>query len=431
MGKDEPPSPSAPHPFVWTVLYLPFGALTGFVTVALTFLATKHGLSISEGALLNGAQMGTQWLKWLWAPIVDVTLTPRKWYVLSTAASAVGVLAMSMVPLGPDTLGLLLAIIAGASLINSAVGMAVEALIASATPPDQVGRVSAWFQAGNLGGAGLGGALGLFLITHLPAPWMGGAIMGVIFMLCCIALRFTPKHESLHAHMKSLDAVKGVIRDLGKMLRTKGGLLSAILCVLPVGTGAAQTVLTQAEVAGYWGAGAREVELMQGLTVGVVTAIGRLRRRLALSSPGAAHGLCGDRDRPGTRRYRHGAEPGDGDDVRRVERDVRVRCGPVVCRVHGGGAERDGRRLGRDEVQRVCLARELPDLVAGPAPRPGGTALGRATDAADRGGAGRAGRADLRGDHAARVAIEARGNGVTGGVTGGAGGAGGAGAFQK
>jgi hypothetical protein len=25
----------APHPFVWTVLYLPFGALSGFVTVAL------------------------------------------------------------------------------------------------------------------------------------------------------------------------------------------------------------------------------------------------------------------------------------------------------------------------------------------------------------------------------------------------------------
>jgi PAT family beta-lactamase induction signal transducer AmpG len=272
VGQDE--SPKAPHPFVWTVLYLPFGALSGFVTVALTFLATKHGLSISEGALLNGANMATQWLKWLWAPIVDVTLTPRKWYVLSTAASAVGVLGMSMVPLGPDTLGLLLAVIASASLINSAVGMAVEALIASSTPPDQIGRVSAWFQAGNLGGTGLGGALGLFLMIHLPKPWMGGAIMGILFMLCCFALRFTPKHESLHVHMTSLQAVKGVVRDLGKMLRTKGGLLAAILCVLPVGTGAAQTVLTQAEVAGYWGAGAKEVELLQGLTVGAVTAIG-------------------------------------------------------------------------------------------------------------------------------------------------------------
>lgn len=256
------------------VLYLPFGALSGFVQVALTFLATKHGLSISEGALLNGANMATQWLKWVWAPIVDVTLTPRKWYVLSTAASALGVLGMSIVPLGPGTLGLLLAVIASASLINSAVGMAVEALIATSTPPEQIGRVSAWFQAGNLGGAGLGGALGLFLMIHLPKPWMGGAIMGILFMLCCLALRFTPKHEPQHAHLKSLEAVKGVMRDLGKMLRTKGGLLAAILCVLPVGTGAAQTVLTQAEVAAHWGAGAHEVELLQGLTVGVVTAIG-------------------------------------------------------------------------------------------------------------------------------------------------------------
>src|SRR5262249_52771684 len=155
---------------------------------ALTFLATEHGLSISEGALLNGAQMLTQWLKWLWAPVVDVTLSPRRWYVISTAASAVGILAMAAVPLGPSTLPALLAIIAVASLINSVVGMAVEAIIASCTPPDQIGRTSAWFQVGNLGGTGLGGALGLFLVTSLPAPWMAGAIMGVLFMMCCFAL---------------------------------------------------------------------------------------------------------------------------------------------------------------------------------------------------------------------------------------------------
>jgi MFS transporter, PAT family, beta-lactamase induction signal transducer AmpG len=65
-----------PHPVVWTILYFPFGALGGFVTVALTFLATRHGLSITEGALLGGAQMISQWLKWTWAPVVDITLTP-------------------------------------------------------------------------------------------------------------------------------------------------------------------------------------------------------------------------------------------------------------------------------------------------------------------------------------------------------------------
>jgi hypothetical protein len=257
---------------VWAILYLPFGALGGFVQIALTFLATKNGLSISEGALLNGANLLTQWLKWIWAPAVDVTLTPRKWYLLSTAASAAGVFAMSVIPLGPDTLVVLLPIIALASLINSNVGMAVEALIAVSTPPDQVGRVSAWFQAGNLGGTSFGGALGLFLVMHLPG-WMAGLIMGAAFMACSFALLFTPPFEGKH-HGNALAGVKSVVRDLRSMLKTKGGLLSAILCVLPIGTGAAQAVLTQAKVAAFWGASEHEVELMQGVAAGVVTAVG-------------------------------------------------------------------------------------------------------------------------------------------------------------
>lgn len=263
-----------PHPVVWTILYLPFGALSGFVTVALTFLATEHGLSITEGALLNGAQMLTQWLKWLWAPVVDVTLTPAKWYLLSTACSALGVFGMAAVPLGPGTLALLLAIIAAASLINSGVGMSVEAILANTTPSDQIGRVSAWFQAGNLGGAGLGGALGLFLLIHLPKPWMGGAIMAALFMLCSVGLLFIPDVQLRHRGAGAFAAVKGVVRDLRDMLKTRGGLLAAVLCVLPVGTGAAQGVLTQAKVAAYWGAHAGAVEWVQGLLAGAVTAVG-------------------------------------------------------------------------------------------------------------------------------------------------------------
>src|SRR5258708_14359273 len=217
----------ASHPFVWTVLYLPFGALGGFVGVALTFLATQHGLSISEGALLNGAQLLTQWLKWIWAPLVDITLSPRKWYVISTGLSALGVFAMSAVPLGPGTLGILLATIALASLINSVVGMSVEAIIAGATPPDQIGRVSAWFQAGNLGGNGLGGGLGLLLAEKLPKPWMSGAIMDALFMLCCLPLRFTPNAPAHAKLCGSFPAVKQLVSGLWAMLKTNGGVLSA------------------------------------------------------------------------------------------------------------------------------------------------------------------------------------------------------------
>jgi MFS transporter, PAT family, beta-lactamase induction signal transducer AmpG len=286
-----------PHPIVWLILYIPFGALGGFVTVALTFLATQHGLSIAEGALIIGSQLLINWLKWLWAPIVDITLSPKRWYVISTAFSALGMLAMSATPLGKETLGLLLAIIALANLTNSIVGMAVEAMIASLTPSDQIGRVSAWFQAGNLGGNGLGGALGLFLIQHLPQPWMSGAIMGLLFMACCLALLTIPQLSARVIHSSSAKAVKAVVLNLWDIVRTREGFLTGLLCMLPVATGAAQGVLTQSAVAAHWGADAGHVELVQGLLAGVITAFGcflggwfcdRVRPRMAYAAFGIA-----------------------------------------------------------------------------------------------------------------------------------------------
>lgn len=263
-----------PHPIVWLILYIPFGALGGFVSVALTFLATQNGLSITEGSLIVGSQLLISWMKWLWAPVVDVTYSPKVWYVISTTLSGFGVLAMAAVPLGKSTLGLLLIVIALANLINSVVGMAVEAMISSLTPHDQIGRVSAWFQAGNLGGAGLGGALGLFLIQHLAHPWMAGAIMGVLFIACCAALIPIPHIKAHVSDQKPIEAVKTVTLGFWNMIKTRIGILTSCLCILPVATGAAQTTLTQAAVAAYWGAGAEQVELVQGLFSGLVTAIG-------------------------------------------------------------------------------------------------------------------------------------------------------------
>jgi MFS family permease len=286
-----------PHPIVWLILYIPFGALGGFVTVALTFLATQHGLSIAEGSLIIGSQLLINWLKWIWAPIVDITLSPKRWYVIATAFSALGVIAMSATPLGKETLGLLLGIIALANLINSVVGMAVEAMIASLTPANQIGRASAWFQAGNLGGNGLGGALGLFLIQRLPQPWMSGAIMGLLFMACCFALLPVPHISARVSHSSSAEAVKSVVINLCGIVKTREGFLTALLCMLPVATGAAQGVLTQSAVAAHWGAGAGQVELVQGLLAGVITALGcflggwfcdRMRPRMAYAAFGIA-----------------------------------------------------------------------------------------------------------------------------------------------
>lgn len=275
LGHDMTSAPArVAHPVVYTLLYIPFGALSGFVSVALTFMASAHGLSVADTSLLNGANLLTSWLKWTWAPMVDVTLSPKKWYVFATVCSALGVLGMSALPLTQDTLPLLLVIIATASLINSIVGMSIEAIMAVTTTPEEQGRVSAWFQAGNLGGGAFGGALGLYLLERLAAPWMAGAVMALAFLACCGALAFVP---DVRAHKPSggvWGATSQVAREVWAMLKTRAGFLSALLCVLPIGTGAAQGVLAQAEIASHWGAGSTEVGLVQGLFGGVVLTIG-------------------------------------------------------------------------------------------------------------------------------------------------------------
>jgi PAT family beta-lactamase induction signal transducer AmpG len=270
------PAHRPPHPVVYTILYFPFGALGGFIGVALTFLGTRHGLSISESAFLNGASMMMNWLKWIWAPLVDTTLTPKRWYTIATVGSALGIAAMSAIPLSPQTLALLIGVIIVASLINTMVGMSIEAMMAQVTPPEQIGRVSAWFQAGNLGGTGIGGGVGLLLLEYLPAPWMTGAIFGVVFLLCCLALRALPdlRHDATALGAGPGAAMRQVFVDLKGMIGTQGGLLSAILCFLPIGTGAAQGVLTQAEVAARWGAGENEVAMVQGVAAGLINALG-------------------------------------------------------------------------------------------------------------------------------------------------------------
>ena len=46
---DSPAHARVPHPIVYTVLTVPFGAVGGYVSVAMAFLATRFGLSVEDG----------------------------------------------------------------------------------------------------------------------------------------------------------------------------------------------------------------------------------------------------------------------------------------------------------------------------------------------------------------------------------------------
>lgn len=261
------------HPFVFTALIAPFGVVSGFTSVALAFLGNGHGLSIEQVATLGAIGMLPHTWKFVWAPVVDTTLTRKRWYLLSTVLCALGILAMAIVPLGTATLRLMQGIILLTNFATTTLGMAVEGLMAHTTPEEERGRAGGWFQAGNLGGAGVGGGLGLWMMTHLPAPWMAGAALAVTFIACSWALTRLPEVHAESRDAPLVRAMGGALLDLWRTVKAIDGRLAALLCFLPVGTGAALGVLAQSDVAGMWGAGETEVGLVNGTVSGALTAV--------------------------------------------------------------------------------------------------------------------------------------------------------------
>lgn len=264
------------HPAVYGALILPFGAVGGFVSVALAFHATTSGLTVEEGAQLIAVGMLPHTWKFLWGPVADTTLTRKRWYLLAGLLCAVGIVAMSAIPLGPSTLRLLQGVIFVTNLATTFLGMAVEGLMAHLTPQEEKGSVSGWFQAGNLGGSGVGGGLGLWMVGHLPAPWMAGAVLAAVFLGCTALLRLLPDVPAEARDRGLAAAVWAVLVDLWAVIRVPSGLLTMLLCFLPIGTGAALGVLAQAEVAARWGAGEAQVGLVNGVLSGVISALGCL-----------------------------------------------------------------------------------------------------------------------------------------------------------
>jgi hypothetical protein len=140
------------------------------------------------------------------------------------------------------------------------------------TAENEKGRAGGWFQAGNLGGTGLGGGAGLWLAQHLPAPWMSGAILGAACLLCCLGLLFVPEPRAAHREGGLARNLANVGLDLWGVAKSRIGFLALFLCFLPIGSGAASGLWSA--VAADWQASADTVALVTGVLGGIASALG-------------------------------------------------------------------------------------------------------------------------------------------------------------
>ena len=256
------------------ILIVPFGAMAGYLTVAVAFLLTRAGVPVGETAALVALSYVPHTWKFLWAPIADTTLTRKSWYMIAVLVSAAGIAAIGAIPATPTGLAMLSVVVFAANVAVTFLGMSVESLMAYGTPPDLKGRAAGWFQAGNLGGGGIGGGLGLWLAQKLPHPWMSGSALGALCLLCMLALLFLDESKAAHLQGTLLERLKFVAVDLWHVAKSRLGLLALILCFLPIGSGAASGLWSA--VADDWRASASTVALVTGVGGGIVSAVGCL-----------------------------------------------------------------------------------------------------------------------------------------------------------
>jgi MFS transporter, PAT family, beta-lactamase induction signal transducer AmpG len=281
-----------PHPSIWMILFLPFGATSGFVSVTIGYVARQQGLGDAAIAGLVAINTLPHTFKFLWAPIPDTAFTRRGWYFISNIVSTITLITLGLVPVRNDTVGLLKTLIVLNSVAITFLGMAVEGLLANVVSEKQRGLAAGWLQVGNLGGAGIGGGVALWLAQRLGVS-TAFLIAALALMLCSIGL--INVHESKRqVHRSAFDALYEVITDLWHtVLRSRTGMLAMILCFLPIGSAAASALFSA--MADRWHTSADAVALYTGLLAGIVSAVGcmaggwlsdRLDRKLAYAVSG-------------------------------------------------------------------------------------------------------------------------------------------------
>jgi hypothetical protein len=194
---------------------------------------------------------------------------------------------------------LLDALVLFSSIACTFLAMSTEWLMAHSTSDHQKGRAAGWSQAGNLGGAGLGGGLALWLSQHAQ-PWTGGVLLALLCMLCAIPLVFfKEQHPPRTASGSYSRALRAVGRDVWDIGRTRVGFLTLLLFILPIGTGAASGLWSA--VADDWHASVDTVALVNGVLGGLMSMAGCLvggyacdvfDRKFSYALAGIVQALC-------------------------------------------------------------------------------------------------------------------------------------------
>lgn len=248
------------NPFTFFFLVLPSGISQGFITVSLPFILTRHGFSVAAAASITALGISSNIWRFVLAPMTDLSFSLHKWYVAGNILCAITLLLLGLIPLETSYIVVLTTFViisqVGANLIVAPVG----GLMAKTVAEEMKGRAGGWYQAGNVGGEGLGGGAGIWLYTHYSFQ-TALIVLAVVIVVSNFALRFIPQVIA-EKHMLIKERFRMIANDLKSMIHSRVAVFTMSVIILPIGIGAATNLWSS--VANDWQVRADTVALITG-----------------------------------------------------------------------------------------------------------------------------------------------------------------------
>lgn len=253
-------------------MMLPNGISTGFVVVTLPYILTHNGFSITQTAAIVAVGASASLFRFVLGPVVDVSLSLRKWYLLSLFSIIATLLLISISPLTVKGIAFLTSMVFISQLACNTLCLPVGGFMSHRIEEHKKGKASGWYQAGGLAGNGIGGGAGLWLAQHY-----GIITSGIVLSLACLAFSIVVLtiNDVKHEKGKTLiHEITGLGKDLISLLKVPVTLFAIILILMPIGTGAMSNLWSA--MADDWKVSADTVALITGILSGIISTVGCL-----------------------------------------------------------------------------------------------------------------------------------------------------------
>ena len=260
------------RPITILFLTLPYGISAGFVSVTLPFVLVQQGFSVATAAAITAVGVSSNIWRFVWAPLTDLTLSLHKWYRIGISLCVLSLLALLLIPTKVTHSGALMVVVFISQVAATFVAAPVGGFMAKVIEEEKKGRAAGFFQAGYLGGMGIGGGAGIWLTTHFSYNFSCIAI-SIAILLCAFALYFVPKVDSDKAQTIR-QGFQSMLLGVKDLIRSPVALFTIAVLVSPVASGGASYLWSA--VAPDWKVPDNTVALVTGVLSGLASTLGCL-----------------------------------------------------------------------------------------------------------------------------------------------------------